>query len=114
MAQTAAAVAKDKEDSKVNLKDCGREVGNAKTLGSWYPGAEPTEEECRPYIAQIEAITDARINHAANEEIAIQCNRMSDVPAINWKAISALRGSAVTLDDCVKAATALSIEDDAQ
>jgi hypothetical protein len=114
MARAAASAARDKEDSKVNLKNCGREIGNAKTLGSWYPGALPTEEECRPYIAQIEAITDARINHAVNKEIATQCTRMADVPGASWKAISALRGIAVSLDDCVKAATALSIEDDAQ
>jgi hypothetical protein len=114
MARAAASAARDKEDSKVNLKNCAREIGNSKTLGSWYPGAEPTEEECRPYIAQIEAITDARINHAVNQEIAAQCARMADVAAINWTAISALRGIAVSLDDCVKAATALSIEDDAQ
>ena len=113
-AAMAKAAAKEKEDAKVNLKNCGREIGNSKTLGSWYPGAEPTEEECRPYIAQIEAITDARINHAVNKEIARQCARMADVPGASWKEISALRGIAVTIDDCVKAATALSIEDDAQ
>ena len=110
----AASAARDKEDSKVTLKNCGREVGNAKTLGSWYPGALPTEEDCRPYISQIEAILDARKNHAVNKEISTQCARMADVPGANWKAVSALRGIAVSLDDCVKAATALSIENDAQ
>ena len=66
-AAMAKAVAKEKEDAKVNLKNCARESGNSKTVGSWDPRAKPTEEECRPYIAQIEAITDARINHAANQ-----------------------------------------------
>ncbi|MDQ6868822.1 MAG: hypothetical protein M3178_10615 [Pseudomonadota bacterium] len=113
-AAMAKAAAKEKEDAKVNLKNCARESGDSKTVGSWDPRAKPTEEECRPYLAQIQAIEDARANHAVNQEIDAQCARMADVAAINWTAISALRGIRVTLNDCVKAATALSIEDDAQ
>jgi hypothetical protein len=113
-AAMAKAAAKEKEDAKVNLKNCARESGDSKTVGSWDPRAKPTEEDCRPYISQIEAILDARKNHAVNKETSTQCARMADVPGASWKAVSALRGIAVSLDDCVKAATALSIENDAQ
>jgi hypothetical protein len=91
-----------------NLENCAREIA-AKIHGKWEAGAKPSEDDCRPFAAQIQAEDDslkaaseARIHHAKNTEIMAQCYQMVDVPNIDWAALAALRHITVTSKDCAR------------
>jgi len=106
-----------KAESEPNLKNCTREIQDAKTIGRWMDGIKPNEEDCRPFAAQVEAAIaasqaayNARLHHALNTEIMKQCNRMADTPGIDWDAVAKLRGITVSLNDCVKASAELAAE----
>jgi len=106
-----------KADSEPNLKNCTREIQDAKTLGKWMDGIKPNEEDCRPFAAQVEAAIaasqaayNAKLHHALNTEIMQQCNRMTDVTGIDWWKVAKLRGITVSIDDCAKASAELAAE----
>jgi hypothetical protein len=87
--------------------------------GEWthvdFPG--PSEEACKPFAAQIEAANkkaelaaDGKLHHTKYLEIMKQCNRMADVPGIDWSAVAAFRGVTVSIRDCADASAALAAE----
>jgi hypothetical protein len=107
--------ADSKAATEASLKNCREGVENKAFLGSWI--GPPSEEDCRPFAAQIKNGVEtrpnqyaAKLHHAKNEEIMKHCNRMTDTPGIDWTEVAALRGVTVTMDDCVKASAGLAAE----
>ena len=102
-----------------NKKNCMRELGDFKSFWVWY--GPPSKEDCRPFvtesIAAAEAAAKAReeafrahVHQVLNEEIMKQCNRMADVPGVDWDAVAKLRGVTVSGNDCAKASAELAAE----